>query len=801
MKVPFVFRRLLKTKSLRIINLAGLILIFTSIIVSYAYISRETSFDTFHTKAGQIGRLSLSFEGKQPDGRIYTDSYYPVLKEIPEIEDILRLSVIETITLRSKNSKMLINNLVLTEKNFFDFFDISLLDDDPSNVFDAPGKIVISEKLALQLYGKTDVVGEQIRLEGRQYAAQDGIINGVFDDIPANSHFHTDIIVCEQDFDLMAYYYLLLKKETDTQKLSEKITTMIRDNFPEDNVKKTTTASILPLTDIHLRSNVLKEIEIGGKIDYIYIIVGANILLFIIVLFNLWLNSGIIFSYNKRYYQLLRLNGASTYDITKNEFQASAAISLISLLAALLLSGYIADYFGIALNRVPVTEKIILYLTLLSLSIFVSLLPILKSLSYTTFFNRKEDLKPVRFSFSSVKYMLVVQYTIVIFTIIVAIGINKQITIIRATQLGATNDSIVVLKEQPIEVIDKFNVLKAELQKHSEIESVAGAMQLPGEAIRDMNPVRVEGNDEVVVCPLLVVGNDFFSFFEIKPIAGNLPPTLNLSYEEEMKMMNDMYAAQSAGREYTTAIQDNLIINRKALTLLGFSSPEEAIGKEITTLHQSLKYIPSGKIYGVVDDFVYTHVYQDAIPMIIVQRNFFMNCFMIRLSPAQIAEALNILDTEWQKINPEYPLNYIFLKDYYRRIYHNEVNAEQLVRLFSALCLAITILGLIVFMAFIVKLRKKEIGIRKVNGASDNDIILMLNKNLIVSIVLSCIIAIPLSAYLMRIWLQNFAYKAELSLWLYASICLSVTLFSIIAVSRQVHKAAKVNPVDSIKSE
>jgi len=802
MKIPFILRRLLKTKGLRVINLVGLTLIFTSIIVSFSYIRWETSFDSFYRNADRIGRLSLAFEGKQADGRIFRDSYDEFLKQNPEIEDVLKMVIIQTTTLSNKDSKIVVNNLVLAENNFLDFFNIPLIYGNAKDVFNKAGNIIISEKLALQLYGKTDVVGQEIKLEGRKYVLDKGFVNGVFKNIPANSHFHTDIIVSETDYsNLPIYYYLLLRKGFSNKELSRKITEAIQKTS-ESPVWKTAEASILPLTDIHLYSNVAKEIEPGGKIDYIYLIAGANILLLIIVLFNLWLNSSVIFSYNKRYYQLLRLNGASSLAIVKDELHISFFISFISLLLSFILSLYISEYFEVNLYSIPVVYYLVISAILLFLTVFTFLLPVLKSLSYTLFFNRSEELKPVRFSFSNVKYMLLVQYTIVVFVIILSVSINNQISIIKTTQIGAVNDSIVVLKEElPTEVISNYSLLRSELLKHPEIESITGAMQLPGGGIRDMIQIRIDGKEETMSCPILVVGDDFFPFFGINAIAGNLPPQLTLTQQEEERMLEEKFKLQSQGEKYTTSIRDNYIINRKALGLLGISSPEEAIGKDITLLHQSLDYIPSGKICGVVDDFVYTNVYEDIIPILIIPRNLFMNCFMLRLSPEHTSEGLDALNKEWGKVNPDFPLNYGFLTDYYRVIYKNEVNAEQMVRLFSSLCLIITLLGLIIFMAFMMKVRRKEIGIRKVNGASSQDILIMLNRSLLIWLILSCIIAVPLSSYILNIWLANFAFKTSLTFCLFAGTCLSVIVFSLIIATWQSLKAAGINPVDSIKSE
>jgi len=775
----------------------GLILIFTSVIVSVRYLKKESGYDTIFSKYDRIARLSLAFDGKQADGRIYGNMYQPMLKQLPEIEDVLRFSNISAITIQNNDVRYVANNMYVADLNFFDFFDFTFLEGKPETAFDSPGKIVVTKKLAMSMFGRTDILGSEIQLSGRQYSSRSGFISGVIADLPENTHLRADIFISDDNVkDLYSYYYLLLKKGTDINMLAEQITESIRKNFDQP-YNKSAAAEILPLKDIHLYSRVQRELSPNGNIDYVYLIAGANILLFIIVLFNLWLNSGIIFSYNKRYYQLLRLNGAYTVDLIKDELRIAFFTGCVSLFFSLFISFYFIK--DMSLDSVPVTipEQLLLFFILIISVIGISLIPVIKSASETLFNNLDNDLKPIRFSFSNIRYMLVIQYAIVIFIVIIAMGINNQISLIKTTQVGATNDSIIVFKEQPEEVIEKYPVFKKELESRPGITYVAGAMQLPGDAVRDASSLKVEGNPETIVCPIMIVGEDFFSLFNIHAIEGTLPPLSALTYNDEIKMLND----KLAGGAPQAGLKENLVINRKALSLLGFSSPQEAIGKEIIIDHNSLNYIPSGIICGVVEDFIYTNVFEDVIPLLIFQRNLFMNCFMVSLSPDQTMEGLKELNDVWHEINPDYPLNYSFLKDSYSVLYKNELDAEKIVNLFSTLCLLVTILGLIVFMAFIVRIRTKEVAIRKVNGASYTEIMFMLNKSLLVWVLLAYIFAIPVAWFIMTKWLENFAYRAILSWTMFIGAGIFVLLLSLFAVSWQSWKAAKINPVIAMKTD
>ncbi|SHF14227.1 ABC transporter permease [Dysgonomonas macrotermitis] len=797
MNTPYFLRRLAKVKSLRFINLLGLVLMFTCVFVSYTYITKELSYDKFYTKSDRIARLTLAFDGNQPDGRLFGDTYAPILKNCPEIEETLKFTKIQTATVIHNDEKYVVNDILLTSGNFFTFFDLPFVQGTLPSAFDSKGKIVISERMAIRLFGQTDVIGQKIGLNSRRLSTNEGFISGVYKDIPDNSHLHSDIIIYGDNFekDNYCYTYLLLKDKTDTQALADKLTGLIQADINK-NKTETVLADVMPLADIHLHSRILRELESNGNINYVYLIGGANILLLIIVLFNLWLNSNVIFSYHRRYYQLLRLNGASSFEVIKDEISIATFLGGISLIFGILLSFFLNKAFGISGESVNIISKIGIAALLLICTVLASLLPAIQNMVSTTFSNQNYDLRTKRFSFSNVRYMLVVQYAIVIFIIIVAAGIKGQMSVIKTNQIGAENDSILVLKEQPQEVIDKFRLFKQELLKHSEIEMVTAAMQLPGEAVRDGIFIKKEDGGESIYCPILIVGEDFFPFFNIKPVSGELPPPLVLTQEEEAQLLTDRFE----GKENKTSIRDNYIINRSALKLLGYSSPDEAIGKELILDRSIIDYIPSGRICGVVDDFVFSTVFEEATPMLVIQRNMFMNCFMLHLAPDNTEKALGILNKVWADVNPGYPLDYSFLKDSYKVVYHNELNAERIVNLFSGLCLAITILGLIVFMAFMIKTRTKEIGIRKINGASGKDILYMLNRSLLTWIALAFIIAIPVSKYVMDKWLENFAYKASLPWWLFMGAGVSVMLISVIAVSWQCRHATRINPVEGLKS-
>ncbi len=793
-------KRINKGKSLRIVNLLGLSIIFCCLIMSFAYIKREMSYDRFNEKADRIARFSIQYENEAVDGRNWGFSKStPLFTDIPEIEDAVFMDKVATGILSIHDRKHVVNDLYFISSNFFEVFSYKLLYGDKKDVLNGPEKAVISERLAKELFGQESPVGKQMELSGRKIQARTVFISGVFENFTETSHFHTDLILNRPDITAndFAYIYLLLHPQANMANLKQQLDNRLAETT--DAKITAPTALLMPLKDIHLHSKVLREMEPNGNIYYIYLVIGANILLLLIVLFNLWLNSGLIFSYNRKYYQLLRLNGAPKWSVFKDESLFACGLGIASVLFGGLIAYLLHPFIKVSPAMVTPLETGIIAVLFLFAVWSISLLPVVSKMSATLFLNTSQDIRPVNFSLSNVKFMLIGQYCMVMFIVIVSFGISKQIDLIKTSQVGGKENSILVMKEQPDAVKEKYEILKKELLQYPDIELVTAAMQLPGSAIRDMMLFRKEGESEEnnMRIPILVVGDDFLPFFHIKPVAGRTFKQTGWSFQEEANLFQSY---RTGNNPLVSDRTEEYIINRKAMRLLGFNSPEEAIGKRLYA-SGSIGYIPQGEIVGVTDDFTYTTTYEESIPQILLQRKMFLNCIMVKLNPGNTARGMETFNRVWNELIPEYPADYTFLQNVYSEVYHNELNAESLVHIFSLLSLIIANLGLIIIMAFIIKRKTKEIGIRKVNGATPYNIVQMLNNRFIIWISIAFVIAIPASWYVMTRWLENFAHKTQLEWWIYASAGLSVLFISVIAVSLQSWQAANLNPVKSLKSE
>jgi putative ABC transport system permease protein len=794
-----LLKQLKKCTALRAVNLIGLAAVTAGLILSFSFVKKELSYDRMHEKAERIARMSFRYDNEPLDGRIFGIARNSQLfEECPSVEDVGLMSLANTGLLQHAGKSKVINNFVFATPGFFKLFDFTFSEGGSDAAPDSEGKVALSASLARQLFGDEPALGREIKLTGRQFNDKTLFVSGVYRDIPSASHFHTDLIAYRADNDgdnRYSYAYILLRPGTTFNQAAGELAAAAGRLFA-DNARKPS-PELTPLVDIRLHGRALREIEPNGNINYIYLVSGANALLLIIVMFNLWLNAGLIFARNRKFYRLLRLNGASARNILGIEAQLAALLGLASVAAGALIAIAGGRLAGIDLEVIEGKEWGALCGGMIAAAIIVSLWPLPGAMASTIFTNKGND--EGEFSLARLKYMLIAQYAMVMFIAILGFGISRQMQNIRTLQVGGDSPGILVMKEQPAPVQEKYDLLKAELLKHPEIEAVTAAMQLPGSAVRDALNFKREGqsDEEALSIPILVAGNDFLPFFNISPEAGANPLPVNRPYAADYDMVMQIVNGETP----PPAPDEEYILNSKAAQALGYASIDEAVGSRLHIVGQSVvAYIQSGRVAGVTGNFTYATAYEDSFPMIILSRKFFLHCIMVRFAPGLQAEGVAVFNRVWNEAIPDYPADYTFLGDIYSKVYANEWNAESLVRLFAVLSLTVANLGLIIIMAFLVKRKTREIGIRKVHGASRADIVKLLNGRILLWIALAFVVASPPACWVMSRWLDNFAQKISLGWQIFAMAGAAVLVVAMAAVSLQSLRASRMNPVRAIAS-
>lgn len=801
-----VFRLLGKHISLRAVNLAGLAIVLASLLISFNHIRRELSWDRYNADAGRIVRLTLGTVGQPVDGRIWGNMLDDAVRQLPQVEGVAKLHEIYRPELGYRGKSVIAGNKTCyVNGDFLRMFDIVMSEGNLNDALDTPGQVIVSESFAKKLAGAVDdgtaaayggtgyggIMNSVLQVEGK-----DCRVAGIFRDIPETSHWRADVLgLMPEDMQTFCYTYLLLKEGSDVRAVEEEISDIVVSMSPEGSSENGAGlyAMLMPLTDIHLHSHNLRELEVNGNIVYIWLILGANALLLVVVMFNLWLNVSLVFSYNSALYRLLRLHGASKSVILKTESLqafvlavAATAIGL-ALAEAAFRTGLVEDGLDF-----PVTALVCA--CFMAVTVSVAVIPASGGMAATRFLNDGQASRPFRFSYKNVRWMLSGQYMVVIAVLSVAIGISKQMNEIEGIQAGGDGRDVMVMSGLTEPYMEKYPLLQERLSQSPYIKGMTTCFQIPGDAIRDHVTARRGGSDDWVQLPVMIAGNGFLEFYDIPLLAGEDFSPLPYGIRQEDGMMTDyMMSGKISERS------EEYVINRSAMAALGFSSPQEAVGSPLEIRHGSLGYIDNGTVAGVTEDYNYTGVFEENIPLVMLHRNFFQFVLMVRLDEDRMEDAVKSLEAAWDEVYPESQSNFIPLGDIFRSQYRNEFNARDLVLAFTLLCFLIADLGLIVFMAFIIRRRTKEIAIRKVNGAMARDIVEMLNSNFIRYMALAFVAAVPLSWLVLHAWLQRFAYKTSLDWWIFAAAGVMVLAVSLLSVSLQSWRAACLNPVEGVR--
>ena len=801
-----LFRRFRRFPVLKAVSIACLAASLACLLLVAAFVKHEVSYDTFNPNPDRLYRLTVSQVEDLPDARCWGGWMGQLPSEVPEIERV-------TCVARAKQMSALINNTLwplkqayFVDSTFFTTFRYKLISGDSAKALASPTSVIVSAGFAKKYFGSVDVLNKPLQITN--YMAADAIsytIAGVMEDFPENSHFKADLLIgMPKDYENMAYTYVVLKPKVTVQKVEKGINTFLN---PKGFNYSRSSSTLQLVTDIHLKSSKAREMEQNGSLQHLLILISAVVLLVIISLINLSNNSRVIFLLNQDYYLMKRVNGAGIGIMIFEEL----LLALISGVAVVALGFWITLYLGPLLGiepfqRLSVTNLTVLVGGFLLAMLAVMVFPIAKEF-LGGYFVRSRGLNtsiPVKGKLVRLKVLVVVQLCISVFVLVVTFGISRQMDYVLSQQLGGKEDGVLVIGQQEQTVIMGLDRLKQELAKVPQVTDVCGVMELPGDAIKDGSLYSVEGKKMDNGINVFCVGSEFFNFFELKFLAGKPLPQYNYTFSEEMQLLEEkVYKIPSPERINidTTAYCDHFVINRSALKEMGFKTPEEAIGKRILLDHQYISIIPGGTIVGVVDDFKFTSLFEKEVPTIMFERKLFQNTILIRYEAKSKAEAIKAIEKAWMVAIPNVPFNYKTLSEVYDSRYYNEMRTRKLLGYFSIITLLVSALGLAVIMSFMVKYRLKEIGIRKVNGATSADIFVLLTRGVLLWVAIGCAVAFPLAWYVMHLWLQSFAMQVTIGWWIYALGGLGVLTVAFATAFWQSWTAARMKPVEAIRYE
>ena len=797
-----------------ILNISGLAVGMAVSMLILLYIRFESSYDAYHENADRIYRVTRRFDtpaGYTPHFARCPDAWVNNLPdEFPEIESLIRFQYLPEVDLRIGEAKFRTARWFMTDAEIFDVFSFPLVQGHAETALRQPYSVVLTEGMARKYFGSSEVLGKEIIMRGSwpgEY--RDYKITGIMRDLPPNSHFQIDFLASYPNREARqgwAWVYILLKPGTDPSSLEEKFPSFIEKHTDAD-AARVSFLHLQALTDIHLRSHLDREIEPNGDIRTVGIFGVVAILIMLIACFN-FMNLSTARSLGRaREIGMRKVLGAYRGQLIRSFFFESMLYAVMAFLLAVLAVVLLFPSFNAMLdnrmdwNSVFQGSIIVRFLGFcLVTGLFAGSYPafVLSSFQPMSILSggRLSSRSGRRFEPAVRRTLVVFQFTLSIGLIVCTMISGRQFEFLSSAKLGMNKDQILAIQNVSRDVQMKFEVLKNELMSHPRILCVSASSDAPSRDILDAGPCRVEGLPEDAGAPVLAINSvdaDYIDCMGIELAAGhNLDIPRPAEYPKGTDLGDLQAAVMSRKRTY--------LINESALKIFGWNTPEEALGKRIDW-RNALFRTRYGEIVGVVRDYHYASLRLKIRPLVLFNEPLFLSNVLVKTRPEDVNAALNHMETVWDRLFPDLPLHFEFLDDMFAGLYMTEQRQGRILAVFSGLAVLIAYLGLFGLASYAAERRTKEIGIRKVVGATVQNILIMLFRAFTRWIVLAAVVACPIAYFLMNRWLRGYAYRIDIPWWPFAAAVGMALLIALITVSAQSIRAATANPVEAIRYE
>ena len=780
------FQNIKRHSTYSILNISGMAIGMASAILILLWVQDELSFDRHFKNANELFRIIVNenSSGGEVSLMAPTPAILPgTLKE--QYPEIIRSSRYEPhFELRIKKEEEVIQerSVAAVDKDFLKMFDIEFVSGDINNALNAPHNVILSQEMAHKYFGEEDALGKTLPVS----LGYTMTVTGVVKSLPPNSHIGFDFIIPIEilgesgvpinDWTFLCYNYLELKKGTDSKIFNDKIRWLIKEN------KKGADSEIYlqNIKKIHLFSSRKFTFDIGGNGDITYVRIMILIAVFILLIacinfMNLYIAQSIR---RAKEIGVRKAMGATKSKIILQFLGESLLVVFVAhiiamIIVELLLPGF-NDFTG---KQLIVNYKSAgLYISLISIVLFCGFLAgsypalYLSSLKSLEIMQGVTSRNPGNTQFRRV--LVILQFSIAIVLVICTLIVGEQLKFIQKKNLGYNKDNIVYFQFPTAPWDPKLNTLKQELVNNPDILNVTKVFY------NYANPLNIEGPSGGFNWAGKKTGDDVLFY--------------NISADEDYAKTFQLEIKK--GRYFSTEFStDNnaIVINEQAAKILGFKDP---VGEIITS--------PQGtrlNIIGIVKDFHFKSLHSKIEPLIMKLGE--SNNFFIKMKPENIVTTVEFIKKTYNSFKPEIPLDFHFLEDDFNKLYRTEQRISKIFGYFSLLAIIISCLGLIGLSSFMTELRTKEIGIRKINGAKTIEIFSLLSGQYIKWVLISIIIACPIALYSMHKWLQNFAYRINISWWIIPLAGAFALLIAFVTVSFISYKAAGKNPVEALRYE
>lgn len=806
--LKIAFRNLMKYKFISFINLFGLTIGLTCCFLILTYILHELSYDKFQPNADKVYRVTRSFNNAQT-GTVSLNlstvapPFGPLLQnDFKEIEDMTRVLPNGTAAIKYEDKMFNEKNVFFADDKFFNFFKVNTLKGNPKKALSDPYSVMLTDEVAKKYFGNEEPMNKVIRINLGNYF--DFKITGIYKPFPSNTHFHPDILISFNTLNDTLVYgaenlrtnygnnsfftYIRLPENYNPKNLVAQFPAFIDRHMtgqsaPGFKPSQGTALSLQKLTDIHLRSHTDYEAEENGDIKRVWIFSAIALFILLIACINYMNLSTARSVLRAKEIGIRKVVGAQRKEIINQFLSESVLISWIAMLLAFILTALLLPWLNKISDLQLSVNTLLRWQIVLPILIVPFIVGIVSGIYPALFMSSfipvkvlKGFLKVGEGNISFRKVLVVFQFAISIILIICTAIVFNQMRYMQTKSLGFNKEHIVTLP-YTFTSTDQYDAFRTELLSNSNIVNAARSSRIPTGRLLDAMGARVSSGDTLAPIPadikFVSSDQDFVPTYGIRVVAG-----------------------RGFSRDFTTDTSA-FLINEAAAKVLGFKSNDDAVGKDFGYGNRK------GKLIGVFNDFHFESLHQKIVPLVLLVPKNANNYgrISIKITGSNISAALSHIENAWKKYLPETPYQYTFLDENFEKLYQAEERQKTLLTIFACLAIFIACLGLFGLSAFAITQRIKEIGIRKVLGASVTNIVTLLSTDFLKLVAVAAVIAFPLAWYAMSKWLQDFAYRINIPWWVFLFAGIIAAIIAFVTISLQAIKAAVSNPVKSLRTE
>lgn len=788
-------RNLAKHKVYAFINVFGLAIGMAACLVIFLFISDELSFDGFHQKKDRIYRLDevQSFEGMSPQNvALSMPGMGPnLLNEMPEISGFTRFWNWDKLMYEKEEKSLMVNRTAIVDSTFLEIFDFKLLEGDTHSALDEPYSVVMTEETAQKFFGRTDVVGEQLIIDDDNFK-----VTGLLEDVPENSHLQFDALVSintitreNPEFNdrwgsNFMVTYLLLEPNTDIEKLESKFPQFMIDHMGEE-ITNFYTLFLQSLEDVHLGSmDIEHDYQNYRKFDRTYIKVFSILAFFVLVIASInFMNLSVARSATRsKEVGIRKAIGALRKQLINQFLGESVLLTVFALALAIVIASLFIPYLNGLTNRslslVSITQQWEALLAIIVLACLVGVLSGAYPAFFLSSFQTVKVLKGKMESYGRKSFLrnglVVIQFAIAIALIVGTLLALQQLQFMKSKDIGFDKEQMMLIPMSG-EANEKYETLKNELVKKAGVKGVTASGQRMGNNLHQTGAkLKTDTVMREITVSQINVDHDFLKVYDIQLKSG-----------------------RDFSKEHSDDSGFGFIINQELADELALEDP---VGARFGFGWYNDDTL--GTILGVTQNFNFNSLHHSVNTLCLhIHPEWGFSELSVKVSPDNMQQTISEVEQVWTSMVTDRPFEYQFLDEHFETLYRSDEQMSSIVSIIAGLAIIIACLGLFGLASITTEQRTKEIGIRKVLGASLAQILLVLSRNFALLVGTAFLIAVPISYFMLEEWLAGFAFRISIGAWVFVFAGLISFLVAMITISFQTTRAALSNPVKALRNE